>query len=113
MTKPEEELESLKRAHQALRERAALERALFAEAVNRFQEGDLSAARLVDENARLLRDSSDERYERMLAEQRVAELESRLEEALEENRRHRLVLGTRIVSLALRVQRWLAALRGR
>jgi hypothetical protein len=112
MTEPEE-LESLKRAHQAQRERAALERALFAEAVNRFNEGDLSVARLVAENARLVRESADERYDRMLAGQRVAELESRLEEAVEENRRHRLVLGTRIVSLALRVQRWLAALRRR
>jgi hypothetical protein len=113
MTTPEEQLESLKGAHQALRERATLERGLFAEAVNRFNEGDLSVARIVDENARLVRESSDARYDRDLAEQRAAALQARLDEATEENRRHRLVLGTRIVSLALRVQRWIAALKGR
>jgi hypothetical protein len=106
MTKAEEELESLRRAHQALRERAALERALFAEVVNRFAEGDVTPATLVRENAELRRQSAEHGYERDMAQQRVAELEA-------ENQRHRLVLGTKLVSLALRVQRRLASLRGR
>jgi hypothetical protein len=152
----------LRKAHQTLRERAAAERVLFAEAVNRLVEGDLTPAMLVRENDHLLREWSDARHARTVAEMRTFAAEERAEAlemrieaddvrlraafddrdrtaaelarvrddlartaaelarvrddlgvAREENRRHRLVLGTRLVTDALRVQRWLATLRGK
>ena len=88
----ETEMASLRRAHQSLREKLAAERALFAEAVNRFGEGDRSVASLVNENAWIHQQYADARNGRAVAEQRadaaeqaVRELETRLETALEES----------------------------
>jgi len=145
---------------QSLRDQITSERAIFAEAINRFREGDLDVATLVRDNAYLTREWSDEKHAHALAEQRTEEAEARanavetrldetaaahdrlairlaeeqralanrqaelerahtelqqtrgqLELARAENERHRLVLRTRIVAAALRVQRWLARWR--
>lgn len=61
------------RADQQLR----MERAIFAEAVNRFSEGDLDVESLVIRNAELLRNESDANHGRGLAEQRAEEAEAR------------------------------------
>ena len=147
-------------SQQRLRDQITSERAIFAEAVNRFREGDLDVATLVRDNAWLTREWSDEKHAHALAEQRTEEAEARanavetrldeiaaahdqlamrlaeqhreltnrhaeleraraellqtrdqLEVARAENERHRLVLRTRIVAAALRVQQWLAGWR--
>jgi hypothetical protein len=77
--------EVLEQALRALRERSAGERAIFAEAVNRFADGELQPAHLVSENARLLREWGDGRHGLFLAQQRAEEADGRAD-ALE--RRH-------------------------
>jgi chromosome segregation ATPase len=61
----------------SLREQLVAERAMFAEAVNRFREGDLDVATLVRDNAWLTREWSDARHARTLAGQRAQEAEAR------------------------------------
>lgn len=68
---------ALRHTHQILRERAGLERTLFAEAVNRLSEGGIDAATLVGDAAYFHRQWADARHALALAAQRVDEAEQR------------------------------------
>jgi hypothetical protein len=115
------QIDDLKRAHSILRERMVVERAMFAEALNRQAGGELELAGIVDRNARLRRERMQleseltvTKQQLLAAEASVEQLEANLERAnrdLEAIRRDlgkdRVVLSTRLGGVAARVERWI------